>query len=77
MTPWIARTSVNARQGVPVNRRRRLAHRGPRFAWKQRRRTLIAEARERVRDGFYDRDPVLRIAVDRLIDRLMADIAAR
>lgn len=77
MSPMTARTSIASRRGTPAQRRHRDAHRGPRFAWKVRRRSLIAQAKERIRDGVYEDSPALRIAVDRLIDRLCAELEAR
>lgn len=77
MTPMTARSMVSARPGMPVNRRRRYPHRGPRFAWKMRRKALIARAKERIREGWYDESPVLRIAIDRLIQRLHTELDSR
>ncbi len=77
MTPLIARTSFTSRHAAPATRRGRHAHRGPRYAWKMRRRNLIARARQRMDQGWYDNAPLLRIAVDRLIDRLITDLAER
>lgn len=48
-----------------------------RGSWGSRRRSLIARARARMRAGWYEQDPVLRLAVDRLIDRLSAELRAR
>lgn len=45
--------------------------------WIERRRSLVDLARERIRTGMYDRDPVMRVAIDGLIDRLMNDIGPR
>lgn len=45
--------------------------------WVERRSSLVDLARERVRAGMYDRDPVMRVAIDGLIDRLLEDLDGR
>lgn len=77
MTPCIDQSSPAARRGTPGNRPRRPYPHGRRSAWIRRRQSLIARARRRLEAGWYDRDPVLRIAVDRLIDRIDTQLRAR